>query len=41
VVLGLLVLFGSEAPETHGKPHDPAVQMVVPSESASAASSAP
>ena len=40
VVLGLLVLFGSEAPETHSKPHDAAVQMVAPSEPASAASAA-
>ena len=39
VVLGLLVLFGSEAPQTHSKPHDAAV--VAPSEPASAASSAP
>jgi Ca2+/H+ antiporter, TMEM165/GDT1 family len=38
VVLGLLVLFGREAPETHSKPHDAAVQMVAPSESASSAS---
>jgi putative Ca2+/H+ antiporter (TMEM165/GDT1 family) len=40
VVLGLLVLFGSEAPQTHSKPHDAAVQMVAPSEPASAASAA-
>ena len=30
VVLGLLVLFGSEAPETHGSPHDAAAPVVVP-----------
>ena len=40
VVLGLLVLFGSEAPQTHSKPHDAAAQMVAPSEPASAASAA-
>ena len=40
VVLGLLVLFGSEAPETHSKSHDVAIQMVAPSEPASAASAA-
>jgi len=37
VGLGLLVLFGSEAPETHGQP--PAADVaVVPSQPASAAS---
>jgi hypothetical protein len=41
VVLGLLVLFGSEAPQTHSKPHDAVVPMVAPSEPASAASAAP
>jgi putative Ca2+/H+ antiporter (TMEM165/GDT1 family) len=40
VVLGLLVLFGSEAPEKHSKPYDAAVQMVAPSVPASAASAA-
>jgi hypothetical protein len=40
VVLGLLVLFGSEAPDTHGKPHDATVQVAGPSEPASAASAA-
>jgi putative Ca2+/H+ antiporter (TMEM165/GDT1 family) len=37
VVLGLLVLFGSEASETHGKPRDAAAPVVVPSVPASAA----
>jgi len=36
VVLGLLVLFGGEAPETHHRPQEPAAQMNVPTESASA-----
>lgn len=40
VVLGLLVLFGSEAPETHSKPHDATVQTVAPIDPASAASAA-
>jgi len=38
VVLGLLVLLGSEAPDTHGKPHEIAAEVVAPSEPASAAS---
>ena len=38
VMLGLLVLSGSEAPQTHSKPHDAALQMAAPSEPASAAS---
>jgi Ca2+/H+ antiporter, TMEM165/GDT1 family len=38
VVLGLLVLFGGEAPETHGKPHEPTSEAVIPGEPASAAS---
>ncbi len=38
VVLGLLVLFGSEAPETHGNPRDAIAPVVVPSVSASSAS---
>jgi putative Ca2+/H+ antiporter (TMEM165/GDT1 family) len=38
VVLGLLVLFGSEAPETHRKPHESIAEAVIPSESASVAS---
>jgi putative Ca2+/H+ antiporter (TMEM165/GDT1 family) len=36
VVLGLLVLLGGEAPETHHKPQEPAVQMKEPSEPAPA-----
>ena len=38
VVLGLLVLFGSEAPETHGSPRDAATPVVVPGVPASSAS---
>lgn len=38
VVLGLLVLLGSEAPQTHGKLHEPTAGAVIPAESASAAS---
>jgi len=38
VVLGLLVLFGGEAPETHRKPHEPTAEAVIPSEPASVAS---
>lgn len=38
VVLGLLVLLGSEAPQTHGKLHEPIAGAVIPAESASAAS---
>ena len=38
VVLGLLVLFGGEAPETHGQKHDAAAQVVAPSEPATSAS---
>ena len=44
VVLGLLVLLGGEAPDTHNKPEEAATQMVAPPEpasSASAVSSAP
>lgn len=40
VVLGLLVLLGSEAPETHRRSQDAAAQMAAPSEPASAASAA-
>jgi len=39
VVLGLLVLWGSEAPQTHGQPHDASAQVVAPS--APGASAAP
>jgi putative Ca2+/H+ antiporter (TMEM165/GDT1 family) len=38
VVLGLLVLFGSEAPDTHTQSHDATVQDVTPAEPTSAAS---
>jgi hypothetical protein len=38
VVLGLLVLFGGEAPEMHHKPQEPALQMEPPTEPASATS---
>ncbi len=38
VVLGLLVLFGGEAPEMHGTPQGMSAEVVVPSEPASAAS---
>jgi hypothetical protein len=38
VVLGLLVLFGSEAPDTHTQSHDGALQAVTPAEPTSAAS---
>ena len=38
VVLGLLVLLGSEAPETHRSSQDAAAQMAAPGEPASAAS---
>jgi Ca2+/H+ antiporter, TMEM165/GDT1 family len=38
VVLGLLVLFGGEAPETHGQTHDTAAQVVAPSEPGPSAS---
>ena len=40
VVLGLLVLFGGEAPATHGKPQDATVQSGQPMEPASTASAA-
>ena len=40
VVLGLLVLFGGEAPATHGKPEDATVQSGQPMEPASTASAA-
>jgi Ca2+/H+ antiporter, TMEM165/GDT1 family len=38
VVLGLLVLFGGEAPETHGQTQETAAQVVAPSEPAPSAS---
>ena len=44
VVLGLLVLFGGEAPDTHSKPHGAVVQPAepgAPASAVSAASSAP
>jgi putative Ca2+/H+ antiporter (TMEM165/GDT1 family) len=40
VVLGLLVLFGGEAPQTHDAQHKAAAQAVTPSEPASSASAA-
>lgn len=40
VVLGLWVLLGSEAPQTHAKPQDVSLEVVVPSEPASSASAA-
>ncbi len=40
VVLGVLVLFGGEASETHGHPHEAAVQAVTLQEPASASSAA-
>jgi putative Ca2+/H+ antiporter (TMEM165/GDT1 family) len=40
VVLGLLVLFGGEAPETHGKPHEAAVEAATSQEPALASSAA-
>jgi trehalose utilization protein len=38
VVLGLLVLFGGEASDTHGTPQGTSAEVVAPSEPASAAS---
>ena len=38
VMLGLLVLLGSEAPQTHGKPNGVSAEAVAPSEPSSAAS---
>jgi putative Ca2+/H+ antiporter (TMEM165/GDT1 family) len=38
VVLGLLVLFGGEAPKTRGQTHNAAAQVVAPSEPATSAS---